>query len=70
MTKIATTGEHVVAQEGMTPTQCPFCRVAFDVSADQINAFRSFYRNRVKGQTNVGFRVPVGEATKKLRDTE
>ena len=57
MMKIATTGENVVAQEGITPAQCPFCKTQYDVTPDTINGFRRFYRDRINGKTKISFRV-------------
>lgn len=57
MTKVATTGEGFVAQDGITPAQCPFCKAAYDVSPDAINGFRNFYRSRINTKTNVSFRA-------------
>jgi len=57
MTKVATTGETIVAQEGITPSQCPFCKAQYDVSPDTINGFRAFYRSRINGKTKISFRM-------------
>jgi endogenous inhibitor of DNA gyrase (YacG/DUF329 family) len=59
MKKAVATNEEFMPTGGITPTQCPFCKAPYDVSADTINAFRSFYQNRSRkdSKTEISFRV-------------
>lgn len=48
-----------ISLAGRTPNECPFCKAPYDISSSIIDSFRAFYQDRLKGKTNISFRVPV-----------